>query len=99
MDGSASLFVTTVLSVRDLNAFGNPVPDCTGGYNEDGIFAGQMSYRRIDGAFFIYYRVTGDWYIGSWKGDYGPNTWAEIGTGPAGTYDPFVGVSGIVTVQ
>lgn len=58
MAGCPSPFVRafSVLSPSaDIIVTGTLVPDATGAFNEDGDYNGEMSYKRLDSAYYIWY--------------------------------------------
>jgi len=65
---------------------GGPVSP-NGNYYKDGIYAGKMSYRRLDGAFFLYwFSISNRYYLSTTKGNIISRYWAIPVQGPVGTY-------------
>lgn len=77
---------------------GNPNPDNTGDYLPDGIYNGKMSYRRLDGAFFIWWDIPNTW----WRITTAKGVWAEphfFKVDPiTGTYAGMMGATGVAVV-
>ena len=61
-----------------LRISGNPDPDSTGDYFEDGLFAGLMSYKNDSNTFFVFWDDdNGTYIIGAVKGVYDSLAWAS----------------------
>lgn len=77
---------------------GDLSPDATGNYYEDGMYLGKLSYRRADGAWFIWWEPTPPrWYISPLKGWYGVPCWWRADPNITGDYTP-QGGTGTATV-
>jgi len=74
-------------------------PDITGGWAEDGLWDGQMSYARIDGGWWLWYFPNWNMYfISSVKGATPEPFWGKYGsTDPEGNYDPNDPPMGVAT--
>lgn len=83
----------------DLIVTGDPTPDCTGNYLEDGTHLGKPAYRRADSAWWIWHAGFESHAISFEPGNFdGPNYWFQPGAGPAGDYAPGPGHVGIAHV-
>lgn len=75
-------------------------PDATCNYSFDGIYDGYDSFRRADGAYFIWwYTVGGIWVITTAKGALGVSWWTADQAAIVGTYSPAGTATGTATVQ
>lgn len=73
-------------------------PDVTGDYLPHIIEGGKMSYRRADGAWFIWWNPFGIWFISDALGvEVGPR-WRRLDPNIEGEYLPFNGAVGDATV-
>ena len=84
-----------------LQITGNPDPDCTDDYFEDGLFAGQMSYKNDSNLFFVFWDDdNGSYYIAAVKGVYDSFAWQSTTGELEGEYLPATpDVEGTATVN
>ncbi len=74
-------------------------PDVTGDYLPHIVHDGKMSYRRQDGAWFIWWNTAGIiWNITDEIGVFNVPRWVRAVTGPGGTYEPVAPATGDATV-
>lgn len=73
-------------------------PDATGDYLPHGMHGGHVLYRRTDGAYYIWWHVTGNWIISTEPDILAPGHWHKLGPPIEGLYDPDGTYLGIPTV-
>lgn len=64
-------------------------PDATGMFDYDGQYAGKDSFRRPDGAWFIWWHDLAQWVISIAKGNLVGNKWERHFPNIDGEYLPF----------
>jgi len=78
---------------------GTLVPDATCNYHYVGMHEGKQAYRRLDGAYHIYWiEISARWYISVLLGDPGAAWWDRLDPNPAGLYGPQGTATGNATV-
>lgn len=77
---------------------GDLTPDSTGDYLPHIIHNGKISYRRTDGAYFIWWDGGVTWFFTPELGNIDPPRWQRVGVDIEGTYNPIVPATGIATV-
>lgn len=80
----------------DLIVICDGTPDVAGDYYEHEIYLGQMSYRRSDGAFFVFYSEEGEYRIDEALGHVGGGYYYRYPPQLIGVYQaefPFVGTA------
>jgi hypothetical protein len=78
----------------DLVVSGDGAPSPNGGYNEDGIYNGHMSYKSLDGLWYIWFASGPDSYaISDLKGST-ETSWINNLSVPAGAYAPYNDTTG-----
>ena len=63
-------------------------PDATCNYIQAGEYGGRDYARRLDGAYFIWWHVTGNWIISTEPGILAPGHWFKLGPAIEGVYEP-----------
>jgi len=71
---------------------GDPIPDATGLYSENGTYGGKACFECDGGAWWLWYWV-GTWWITDAPGSYSGG-WEKSGDDPAGVYNPYPTVEG-----
>lgn len=77
---------------------GDLSPDTTGDYLPHIIYNGKMSYRRKDGAWFIWWDGVRNWIINDELGAVRPAEWLRREDLIEGDYEPNGEATGIATV-
>ena len=98
---TASLVLSGTKTVSRYDAAPPAVPDCKGTYAEDGLYSGYMSYRRLDGAYFIFSGPDiGNMVISTTKAPVGSDLWegSLIPGNVDGTYSPIGSYQGFLQV-
>lgn len=79
----------------DLLVVGTGVPSPNGDYYEDGLYDEEMSYRRSDNQYYVWYDYPSDFYwITTEKGDQTISWRCQEHYTLIGLYDAFNGVTG-----
>ncbi|GAI94925.1 unnamed protein product [marine sediment metagenome] len=73
-------------------------PDCKGDYLPHIMYGGKMSYRRKDGAYFIWWEGVVSWCLSDELGMAETGHWIGEHMDVEGDYDPTMGATGIATV-
>jgi hypothetical protein len=82
------------------NVTGTLSPNSTCNYRAEGTYGGVTYYKRIDGAWFIWYRSGNQrWYITQELGNYNIIGWVRTLPNIVGDYNVINGASGIAHVS
>jgi len=98
MGGYLNSSKTIPFVLRNKTVSGTLNPDVTGMYDYDGQFGGKDSFRRPDGAWFIWWHPFANWVISVAKDDLVGMKWERHFPNIDGEYEPFGGATGTATV-
>lgn len=73
-------------------------PDATCNYVQAGEYNGRDYARRLDGAYFLWYHLSGNWHITNILGDMGDSWWTRFFDTPLGNYTAQGEATGEATV-
>lgn len=74
-------------------------PDATSTYLKAGTYNDKPYYRRLDGAYFVWWRVVGLWVISVELGSWAGRLWTMADPEITGDYNPIPPATGIATVS
>jgi len=77
---------------------GDLTPDSKGDYLPHIVYFGKMSYRRTDGAYFIWWDAIDSWTISTILGTTTPVHWLRVDPNIEGEYQPGDEATGVATV-
>ena len=95
-----SIILSTYLGLQINNVTGNLLPDVTGNYYYYGVYAGQSSFIREDGLYYIWYSIIYHLYIiSAAQGDMYEEYWMQNGGTIYSSYTGYGGATGTALVN